>query len=47
MIAAGVCLMAAGVWVILGSPDLSGATLLGSLVFLGGLWISQGVETDR
>lgn len=36
-------LMGAGVWIILGTPDLSGGTLLGALLFLLGLWIAQRV----
>ena len=39
-------LMGAGVWVILGSPDLSGLTLLGALLFLLGLWVAHRVA-DR
>ena len=43
MIAVAVFLMGAGVWVILGSADLSGATMLGAFLFLLGLWIAQRV----
>lgn len=41
----GALLMGAGVWVILGSPDLSGATVLGAVLYLLGLWIVQGVAS--
>lgn len=43
---AGAAIMAIGVWCILGNPDLSGATLLGSVVFLLGLWVAQHADAD-
>lgn len=47
MTAIGVALMGAGVWVILGSPDLSGATMLGALLFLIGLTIVHRVQDAK
>jgi hypothetical protein len=45
--AIGAVLMLAGVWVILGSPELSGATLLGAVLFLLGLWVAGHAQADR
>lgn len=47
MIVVGALIMAAGVWVILGSTDLSGATLLGAIVYLLGLWVAQHSQRER
>jgi hypothetical protein len=43
----GALIMGGGVWVILGSPDLSGATLLGAVVFLLGLYVAQRAAADH
>lgn len=47
MTAIGVAMMGAGVWIILGSPDLSGATMLGAILFLAGLYVAQASHADR
>jgi hypothetical protein len=39
--------MGFGVWTILGTPDLSGGTLLGAFLFLLGLYIAQSPRPRR